>query len=354
MEIPPISSLGSSVDVLRRVLKRGLNDNQLILLRELSSCNYRSLTHALRSISRKYNIPISTLKTNAKILKELGIIEVNEGKPVKITQAGKIITEIINVKPINHVGLNYKVVKDLSEKISFARDYIRKITTKAYLDNLGDSLSIVDIIITLHLFRGYEVGNRKSSLRDKLVVSRKCITPTLYAALVVTGLVPSDGVWSFRDFEELTQKYSEVSIPGIDVISQSLGHGLLIGCGMALALKRDGIPAKVYVIGGSEDLVEGYVWEAVLVASRLGLGNLVLIVVSRGLGSEGGFTGDFILRWCISGWHVVEVSSHNYTELLRALNEVDVVGRPSVITITDKDIITKEYELSSHRNIPYE
>jgi len=359
MEAPPISSLdlGSSfVEVIRRILRRGLNNNQLIILRELSSYEFKSLTHALKIISKKYNIPLSTLKINAKILKDLGIIETYQGKQIKLTPAGQIITEIINVKSFNHVGLDYRVVKDLSEKISLARDYIRKIITEVDAEYLEYTLSIMDILITLYLYRGYEVGSSKSSLRDRLVVSRRYITPTLYTVLAIAGLVPEGRVLSFRSIEELIQKYSEVGVPGIDVISQSLGQGLLIGCGMALALKRDGIPAKVYVVGGSEELVEERVWEAVLVASKLRLDNLVLVIVSRGLSNQGGLKEDLILRLCISGWHVVRVSDYNPIELLRVLNEVNVVGKPSVITTINnyRDILTKECELCTHYNIPYE
>jgi transketolase len=353
METPPISSLGvSSVDVLRGVLRRGFNENQLVILRELCSYDYRSLTHALRSISRKYGIPLSTLKTNTKILKELGIIEINKGKTPKITQIGKVVLELINVRPINNVGLDYRVVKGLSEKIRLARDYIRKTITESYVEYSEDSLSVMDVLITLYLYRGYGVGDRRLSLRDKLVVSRRYVNPTLYTVLTVVGLVPDDGVLSFKGFEELIQKYSEVGIPGIDFISQSLSHGLLVGCGMALALKRDGIPAKVYVVGGSEDLVDERLWEAVSIASRLGLDNLVLITVG-----DRRLVGDSILRWYISGWHVVSVEGHNHTELLRALNEVDTVRSPSVITIytsNNKEVLTNEYELSAYDKVLYE
>jgi transketolase len=322
---------------LRGVLRRGFNENQLIILRELSSYDYRSLTHALRSISRKYGIPLSTLKTNTKILKELGIIEINKGKTPKITQIGKVIAELLNTRQFNGLDLDPRTLNELSEKADLARRYVLKMVAEAGAGHIGASLSVVDILITLYLCKlRYDVRNPDWPLRDRLILSKGHAAPALYAVLSIVGFIPEDELWRFRDIEGVLQGHPEVGIPGVDMVSGSLGQGLSVGCGMALALKRDGIPAKVYVIVGDGELDEGQVWEAALTASKLGLDNLVVIVDRNSYQQEGPTEHvkplePLAMKWFSFGWYVVEVDGHDFRQLLEALNEVDGVGKPSVI-----------------------
>ncbi|MEM4519529.1 MAG: transketolase [Sulfolobales archaeon] len=230
------------------------------------------------------------------------------------------------------------VLRSLNERSELVRKYILEMIAEAGSGHLGASLSVVDILVTLYTVKmRYDIKNPKWPLRDRLILSKGHAAPALYAVLAVVGIISKDELRKFRDIEGFLQGHPDTEIPGVDMVSGSLGQGLSIGCGMALALKNDNIPAKVYVIVGDGELDEGQVWEAAMTASKLRLDNLVLIIDRNSYQQEGSTEvvkplEPLVMKWIAFNWRVIEVDGHDFKQLLKAFNEVDEPkGKPTVI-----------------------
>ncbi len=331
----------SELEVVREIVKRGFNNNQLILLRELKQTSYKSLSSALRSLSRKYGIPISTLRVNAKVLKELNLLRTGDGngsREVTLTQLGHFVTELMNTSLPRNYEPDLTTLSTLAEMSNLVRKRVLEMIADAGSGHVGASLSVVDILVVLYTVKmRYNTRNPKWSLRDRLILSKGHAAPALYATLAAVGFIPEEELSRFRDIEGILQGHPDIDIPGVDMVSGSLGQGLSVGCGMALALKRDGVPAKVYVIMGDGELDEGQVWESALTASKLKLDNLIAIIDRNGYQQEDMTEvvkplEPLAMKWISFGWRVIEVDGHNFVELLRAFQEADVpCGKPTVI-----------------------
>ncbi|MEM2757356.1 MAG: transketolase, partial [Sulfolobales archaeon] len=201
---------------------------------------------------------------------------------------GSFVTELVGINTMKELTPDRGVLRSLNERSELVRKYILEMIAEAGSGHLGASLSVVDILVTLYTVKmRYDIKNPKWPLRDRLILSKGHAAPALYAVLAVVGIISKDELRKFRDIEGFLQGHPDTEIPGVDMVSGSLGQGLSIGCGMALALKNDNIPAKVYVIVGDGELDEGQVWEAAMTASKLRLDNLVLIIDRNSYQQEG-------------------------------------------------------------------
>ncbi|MEM0453162.1 MAG: transketolase [Sulfolobales archaeon] len=251
---------------------------------------------------------------------------------------GSFVTELIGINTMKELTPDRGVLRSLNERSELVRKYILEMIAEAGSGHLGASLSVVDILVTLYTAKmRYDIKNPKWPLRDRLILSKGHAAPALYAVLAVVGIISKDELRKFRDIEGFLQGHPDTEIPGVDMVSGSLGQGLSIGCGMALALKNDNIPAKVYVIVGDGELDEGQVWEAAMTASKLRLDNLVLIIDRNSYQQEGSTEvvkplEPLVMKWIAFNWRVIEVDGHDFKQLLKAFNEVDEPkGKPTVI-----------------------
>ncbi|MEM1982902.1 MAG: transketolase [Sulfolobales archaeon] len=251
---------------------------------------------------------------------------------------GSFVTELIGINTMKELTPDRGVLRSLNERSELVRKYILEMIAEAGSGHLGASLSVVDILVTLYTVKmRYDIKNPKWPLRDRLILSKGHAAPALYAVLAVVGIISKDELRKFRDIEGFLQGHPDTEIPGVDMVSGSLGQGLSIGCGMALALKNDNIPAKVYVIVGDGELDEGQVWEAAMTASKLRLDNLVLIIDRNSYQQEGSTEvvkplEPLVMKWIAFNWRVIEVDGHDFKQLLKAFNEVDEPkGKPTVI-----------------------
>src|SRR5690606_16248372 len=137
--------------------------------------------------------------------------------------------------------------------------------------HLGPAFSIVDILVSLYC-------SEMNPLFDKLILSKGHGVMALYATLSEVGILDKKVIEKFNAADNILAGHPTLGVPGIDAATGSLGHGLSIACGMALAVKKVKKNATIFVILGDGELNEGSVWEAAMFASHKGLHNLVAIV----------------------------------------------------------------------------
>jgi transketolase len=222
----------------------------------------------------------------------------------------------------------------------------------------GGSLSCVDIITVLYFsIMHHSPLNPKWDERDRFVLSKGHAAPALYAVLAECGYFPVKELSFLRKFGSLLQGHPDIKIPGVDVSTGSLGQGLSISSGIALAAKMDNKKFRVYTILGDGECDEGQIWEAAIFASHYKLDNLTAIVDRNGLQIDG--PTEKILRlepiagkWKEFGWHVIEIDGNKIEKIIEALNTAkEIRGKPTVIiahTLKGKGISFMEWVNAFH------
>lgn len=205
--------------------------------------------------------------------------------------------------------------------------------------HIGGDMSVMDILITLY-FRQMNCTpeNRRDPDRDRFILSKGHAVEAYYAVLAARGFLDAEDV--IRNFSRFGSPYighPNNKLPGIEMNSGSLGHGLPVSVGMALAGKMDGRSYRVYTVMGDGELAEGSVWEAAMAAGHYRLDNLCAVIDRNRLQISGN-TEDVMtqddqrLRWNSFGWHVVETPGNNIEALNRAFEEArSVKGKPTVV-----------------------
>ncbi|MGN9794895.1 transketolase [Streptomyces sp. OZ13] len=207
------------------------------------------------------------------------------------------------------------------------------------------SMSAADLgaVLLAHHLR-YDFARPEHPGNDRLVLSKGHASPLLYAMYVAAGAIDDEELLTFRKHGSRLEGHPTPRLPWVDVATGSLGQGLPVGVGMALAGKRlDQIPYRVWVLSGDSEMAEGSVWEAVEHASFERLDNLTLILDVNRLGQRGptrfGWDLDaYARRFQAFGWHTVEIDGHDVRAVDDALSEAaGTVGRPAaVIARTEK------------------
>lgn len=241
-----------------------------------------------------------------------------------------------------------------------ARRDIVQMIYEAKAGHVGGSLSVIDILTVLY----YDVmrvdpKNPGWADRDRLVLSKGHAAPALYATLLRKGYIPMEAIHTLRKFHSILQGHPDMrKTPGVDYTSGSLGNGLGIGNGMALAAKLRGADYHTYVVLGDGELQEGTVWESAMTASAKGLNDLTVIVDINGLQVEERTEnikplGSLRDKWESFGFAVTEVDGHDYTALLTALRATKQPhDRPMCIlakTVKGKGLSFAEDQLNWHK-----
>ena len=230
--------------------------------------------------------------------------------------------------------------------------------------HIGSCLSIADILAVLYggvlrLDPSDPVGRD----RDRFVLSKGHAAAILYAVLAERGFIPIEHLATYcRDGSYLTGHVSH-SVPGVEVSTGSLGHGLPMACGMAMAGKADGSTRRVIALLSDGELDEGSNWEAILSAPRFELHNLTVIVDYNKIQSFGRVSEVLPLeplarKWSAFRWAVREIDGHNHAEIRRAFGEAPFEpGKPSAIiahTVKGKGVEFMEDRLEWHYRSPDE
>jgi transketolase len=229
----------------------------------------------------------------------------------------------------------------------------------------GGSLSCADILTVLY-FNQMNINEKEpnAKVRDRFVLSKGHCSPALYSTLARKGYFEKEKLLTFRNIESNLQGHPDMNkVPGVDMTSGSLGQGLSVANGMALASKLNGDGYRVYCLLGDGEIEEGQVWEAAMTSNKYKLDNLCVIVDNNNLQIDGkieevkGLTniGD---KFKSFGFEVLQIDGNNIEELLNAFNVAkQIKGRPTVIiakTIKGKGVSFMENKVEWHGRAPKE
>lgn len=231
--------------------------------------------------------------------------------------------------------------------------------------HIGGDMSVIDTLITLY-FKQMNISpeNMDDPDRDRFVLSKGHSVEAYYAVLAAKGFFPIEEV--IEKFSKFGSKYighPNNKLPGIEMNSGSLGHGLPVCIGMALAGRMDKRDYRVYTVMGDGELAEGSVWEGAMAAGHYKLDNLCA-VIDRNRLQISGCTEDVMAhdsqeeRWKSFGWHVISVNGNDIDELDAAFHEAKMTkGRPTlVIANTTKGFGSSVMENKAgwHHHVPSE
>ena len=253
---------------------------------------------------------------------------------------------------------------DLEYKAASIRLQILETALNAGKGHVSPAFSWVEIAVSLFYggilrFKPEEPGWPD---RDRFILSKGHGCLTLYVVLADLGFFPKSELDRFGGHGSLLGGHPDIAIPGAEIVSGSLGHGLGIGAGLALGAKMDGQDRFVFTLLGDGECNEGSIWEAAMFASHHRLDNLVAIVDRNHLGATD-FTEKFLsleplaLRWQSFGWDVVTVDGHSLSQLLEAFSNVKRRSsqQPLVIianTIKGKGVSFMEGSPLWHHRLP--
>lgn len=254
-------------------------------------------------------------------------------------------------------------IEGLQEKARRIRIHILKMLTAASSGHTGGSLSAADIVTALYF---YQMRHRPQDPtwrdRDRFVLSKGHAVPALYAAMAMAGYLSEKELMTLRQIGSRLQGHPDMrTLPGIDFSTGSLGQGLSVANGMALAARLDQREVRIYVLLGDGEIQEGQNWEAAMAASHYKLDNLCAILDFNKLQIDGRVLEVMSIapvadKWRSFGWEVMEVDGHDFSQLLPALDRCQgVKGRPSLIiahTIKGKGVSFMENQVKYHGIAP--
>ncbi len=258
--------------------------------------------------------------------------------------------------------------KSLDELQSIAKRVRREIiemTGAAKSGHPGGSLSAVEILVELYFdYMRIDPKNPKWPERDRFILSKGHAAPVLYAVMAEIGYpdTPIDKLNTLRKLGSVYQGHPDVRfIPSLEASTGSLGGGLSIGLGMALAARLDSSPSRTYVMLGDGEIQEGQVWEAAMAAAFHKTDNLVAIVDYNRIQLDG-FVKDIMEveplaeKWRAFGGHAIECDGHNIPAVKKALQEAEATkGKPSCIvahTVKGKGVSFMENNPKFHGTAP--
>jgi len=231
--------------------------------------------------------------------------------------------------------------------------------------HIGSILSVADIIAVLYSdIAKLNPNDPKMPDRDRIILSKGHAGAAIYAALAEKGFFNVDELKThYADGSRLSGHVSHKGVPGVEMSTGSLGHGICVAVGMALAAKKDNKSHKVFVICGDGECDEGSVWEAAMFAAHYRLNNLIAIIDHNKMQSldfcENTISlAPFADKWKAFGWNVLDIDGHSHDELKEAFTKArDSLSKPTVIianTIKGKGISFMENNILWHYRFPHE
>lgn len=255
-------------------------------------------------------------------------------------------------------------IQSLELKAKEIRRQVIHVIFEARGGHMGGAMSATDIYTAL-FYHAMKVDpkNPKWADRDRFVLSKGHAVEPYWCILADLGFIEKEELKTFSQFGTRLIGHPNNKVPGVEMNTGALGHGLPVAVGMAIAAKKDKKSYKVFTLMGDGEQAEGSVWEGAMAAAHYKLDNLVAIVDRNGLQISGA-TEDvmslepFADKWTAFGWNVVPVDGNAMAELVAALDAVPTVaGKPTLIlanTTKGKGVSFMENKASWHHHVPTE
>ncbi len=227
----------------------------------------------------------------------------------------------------------------------------------------GGTLSIAEMVAAL-FFHKLRLRPHEPDWpgRDRFILSKGHCIPIVYAAMAKLGFFEEKELMTLRKLGTRLQGHPDRRLlPGIEASTGSLGQGLSVAAGMAMAGKIDEADRRVYCVLGDGEIQAGQVWEAAMFAPRHGLDNLTAILDHNQVQQTGTVAGTMpiepiVAKWTAFNWHVREIDGHDMAQVLDALDEAEMVtGRPTIIvshTVKGKGVSWMELDPAWHGKAP--
>ncbi len=254
-------------------------------------------------------------------------------------------------------ALGTELEPELADRALMVRERIVEMCSGRDGGHLGGGMSLVEILLVLYFqVLRLDPERPQDPERDLLLLSKGHGALCLYAVLAERGYFPPERLADYGRPGSEFMAHPNPALPGVEMPSGALGHGLPIGIGAALAARLASSPRRVVVVMGDGELQEGSVWEAAMAASSLRLANLVAVVDRNRLQITGDTESVIGLepladRWRAFGWTVRQVNGHDPEELLAALTEPAEGDRPTVLladTVKARGLPYVEGTVKSH------
>ena len=247
-----------------------------------------------------------------------------------------------------------EIRKDIIEEVYYAQS-----------GHPGGSLSIADIMAVLYFNElNIDEKNPRWEDRDRVILSKGHCSPALYAVLAERGFFNKENLKNFRKLESNLQGHPDLNkVPGVDMTSGSLGQGLSVANGLAIAGKMDKKDYRVYCIVGDGEIEEGQIWEAAMTSNKYNLDNLCVIVDNNNLQIDG--TIEEVMspypidkKFESFGFNVINIDGNNIQEIINAFEQAkSAKGKPTCIvakTIKGKGVSFMENRAEWHGKAPNE
>jgi transketolase len=251
---------------------------------------------------------------------------------------------------------------EINQKANEIRKSIVSMIVKAKGGHVGCSLSEVDLLAVLFFHTlNLSPETRNDPNRDRFILSKGHASEGLYATLAERNFFPKPWLFEYLRYESPLTIHPTNQVPGVEINTGALGHGLPIGTGMALAARKTGRNYRAFVLTGDGELQEGSNWEAAMAAAHYKLGNLTLIVDNNGFQLADTITNTMEIaplreKFEAFGFDVHNVDGHDTGELARLLNSLDYSGeKPHAViarTVKGKGVSFMENKPEWHHTIP--
>jgi transketolase len=268
------------------------------------------------------------------------------------------------VKVITKRKISLNRIKELQKKAVERRMDLIRMIYEAKTGHTGGALSSLDILVALHYeIMNIDPKNPAWDERDRFILSKGHSVEGYYTILADRGFFPKEELKTFSRYQSRLIGHPTVKVPGIEMNTGALGHGLSAAVGMALAGKMDEKAYKVYVLMGDGEQAEGSVWEAAMAAAHYGLDNLIGIIDRNRLQISGNTENVMALeslkeKWSAFGWEVLETPGNDIEKLVAVFQKIPVKkAKPHLIianTVKGKGVSFMENVAKWHHGVPTE